>query len=245
MPDVRKQIAISDGCGQTPGPAATANVFGDVDIPRPLGLRPDDRGRAVSGPTRLGPSRRPARPVRRHRAWTPTRIARSPGATVAASWAFERGIGLQAPAGAHEFVTETGADGRYIVPKLDDLPSGASTRVRRFTLIVYHRGHVAGAAIACSRARGAPRLQPARQPRAPGEAGRRYAPRRARRCSWAAAPGSARSPPGSCRRPRSSWKAAAPAARGRKASAPGAGRRPRRRCRSTSRSCCPTTRSAG
>jgi hypothetical protein len=66
-----------------------------------------------------------------------------PGATVAASWGFERGIGLHAPAGAHEFVTETGADGRYIVPKLEDLPSGASMRVRRFTLIVYHRGHVA------------------------------------------------------------------------------------------------------
>ena len=54
--------------------------------------------------------------------WTPIRIARSPGATVAASWAFERGIGLRAPAGAHEFVTETGADGRYTVPKLDELP---------------------------------------------------------------------------------------------------------------------------
>ena len=65
------------------------------------------------------------------------------GATVAAAWAFERGIGFHAPAGAHEFVTETGADGRYIVPKLDDLPGGASMRVRRFTLIVYHRGHVA------------------------------------------------------------------------------------------------------
>jgi hypothetical protein len=65
------------------------------------------------------------------------------GATVAASWAFERGIGLRAPAGAKEFVTETGADGRYLVPKLEDLPDGASMRVRRFTLIVYHRGHVA------------------------------------------------------------------------------------------------------
>src|SRR6185436_20917950 len=42
------------------------------------------------------------------------------GATVAAAWAFERGIGFQAPAGAHEFVTETGADGRYIIPKLDE-----------------------------------------------------------------------------------------------------------------------------
>jgi hypothetical protein len=65
------------------------------------------------------------------------------GATVAASWAFERGIGFQAPMAAREFVTETGADGRYFVPRLDDLPSGASSRLRRFTLIVYHRGHVA------------------------------------------------------------------------------------------------------
>ena len=65
------------------------------------------------------------------------------GATVAASWAFERGIGLRAPAGAEEYVTETGADGRYVVPKLDDLPGGTSMRVRRFTLIIYHRGHVA------------------------------------------------------------------------------------------------------
>jgi hypothetical protein len=65
------------------------------------------------------------------------------GATVAASWAFERGIGLRAPAGAQEYVTETGADGRYLIPKLDELPGGTSMRVRRFTLIVYHRGHVA------------------------------------------------------------------------------------------------------
>jgi hypothetical protein len=64
------------------------------------------------------------------------------GATVAASWAFERGIGLVGPLGAHEVVVETGADGRYRIPALDDLPSGGSTRVRRFTLIVYHRGHV-------------------------------------------------------------------------------------------------------
>jgi hypothetical protein len=64
------------------------------------------------------------------------------GATVAASWAFERGIGLVGPLAAHEVVVETGADGRYRIPALDDLPSGGSTRVRRFTLIVYHRGHV-------------------------------------------------------------------------------------------------------
>jgi hypothetical protein len=64
------------------------------------------------------------------------------GATVSASWAFERGIGLMGPVGAREVVVETGADGRYHIPALRDLPSGASTRVRRFTLIVYHRGHV-------------------------------------------------------------------------------------------------------
>jgi hypothetical protein len=65
------------------------------------------------------------------------------GATVQASWAFEAGIGFHAPAGAREVVVETGADGRYTIPRLDDLPQGASARVRRFTLVVYHRGHVA------------------------------------------------------------------------------------------------------
>jgi hypothetical protein len=65
------------------------------------------------------------------------------GATIAASWAFESGIGFHAPAGAREVVVETGADGRYSIPRLDDLPEGASARIRRFTLVVYHRGNVA------------------------------------------------------------------------------------------------------
>jgi hypothetical protein len=70
------------------------------------------------------------------------------GAVVAASWAFERGIGLQAPLAALEIVVESGVDGRYSIPRLTnvpgaDLPGGASTRLRRFTLIVYRRGHVA------------------------------------------------------------------------------------------------------
>jgi hypothetical protein len=64
------------------------------------------------------------------------------GATVAGSWAFERGLGLVGPAGSREVVVETGADGRYRIPTLTNLPSGASARVRRFTLLVYHRGHV-------------------------------------------------------------------------------------------------------
>src|SRR3569623_1589583 len=65
------------------------------------------------------------------------------GALVAASWAFERGEGVPAPAGAEEVVTQTGADGRYAIPVLDRLPTGLSARVRRFTLIVYQRGYVA------------------------------------------------------------------------------------------------------
>jgi hypothetical protein len=65
------------------------------------------------------------------------------GAIVDASWAFESGIGFHAPSGAREVTVETGADGRYGIPRLDDLPEGASARIRRFTLVVYHRGSVA------------------------------------------------------------------------------------------------------
>lgn len=64
------------------------------------------------------------------------------GALVAVSWAFERGIGSEGPFGAEEVVTQTGVDGRYVVPRLPRLPSGMSTRVRRATLIVYRRGYV-------------------------------------------------------------------------------------------------------
>jgi hypothetical protein len=65
------------------------------------------------------------------------------GAVVAASWAFERGIGMQAPLAAREVVVESGVDGRYSIPRLEEYPGGASTRLRRFTLVVYRRGHVA------------------------------------------------------------------------------------------------------
>ena len=64
-------------------------------------------------------------------------------ATVVGTWAFERGTGLVGPAGFREFAVETSADGRYRIPRPDDLPTGASMRLRRFTLIVYRRGHVA------------------------------------------------------------------------------------------------------
>jgi hypothetical protein len=64
------------------------------------------------------------------------------GAVVFASWGFEVGKGLTAPAGASSVSTETDSDGRYEIPKLAKLP-GHRTRVERFTLIVYKRGYVA------------------------------------------------------------------------------------------------------
>lgn len=64
------------------------------------------------------------------------------GAVVAGSWAFERGIGVEGPSDVEEVVTQTGADGRYSIPALSRLPTGLSSRVRRFTLIVYRKGYV-------------------------------------------------------------------------------------------------------
>lgn len=64
-------------------------------------------------------------------------------ATVSASWAFERGIGMSGPAGVREFSMETSGDGKYVIPQPDDLPTGGSMRLRRFTLVVYRRGYVA------------------------------------------------------------------------------------------------------
>ncbi len=68
-------------------------------------------------------------------------------ALVAASWAFERGLGLVGPTHAVEWSGETSEDGHYRIPELERLQppggSGPSTRVARFTLIVYKRGFVA------------------------------------------------------------------------------------------------------
>lgn len=63
------------------------------------------------------------------------------GALVYAAWTFERGAGLPEPAGAHEFVGSTDANGGYAVPRLQDVPRG--TRVTEFSLLVYKRGYIA------------------------------------------------------------------------------------------------------
>jgi hypothetical protein len=64
------------------------------------------------------------------------------GAIVQASWAFESGRGLTAPAGGAVATVATDADGRYLIERLGDLPSSRA-RVVGVTLVVYERGYVA------------------------------------------------------------------------------------------------------
>lgn len=63
------------------------------------------------------------------------------GALVYAAWTFERGSGLPAAAGFHEYVGSTDSTGGYNVPQLQDVPAGA--RLTDFQLLVYKRGFVA------------------------------------------------------------------------------------------------------
>jgi hypothetical protein len=64
------------------------------------------------------------------------------GAIVQASWAFELGRGLVAPAGGYVTTVATDNDGHYLVERLSDLPTSRS-RVAAVTIIVYQRGYVA------------------------------------------------------------------------------------------------------
>ena len=63
------------------------------------------------------------------------------GGLVYGTWTFQSGYGLQAPSHVREAVTSTDASGRYRIPRLDDLPSGA--HLTDFTLVIYKRGYVA------------------------------------------------------------------------------------------------------
>jgi len=64
------------------------------------------------------------------------------GVLVEATWAFEDGRGFPGPHGSYVFATRTNPDGRYRVPALPELPEGLSSRIRRFTLLVYQQGFV-------------------------------------------------------------------------------------------------------
>jgi len=65
------------------------------------------------------------------------------GVIVEGTWAFHRGKGLRGPLYSETIAVETAADGRYQLPRIDDLPSGNTTHLVRFTLIAYRRGFVA------------------------------------------------------------------------------------------------------
>ena len=175
-------------------------------------LRPDDRDGAVSRPSRLGAPRRPARALRRDRARRRHRSARSRAPPVAASWAFERGIGLHAPLAAREVVVETGRrralldSARWTTCRAAPRRASVASRSSSITAATSP-----GAAIGCF---------PAGEARAATSAsaatacawkdGSRPCATPSTWCSWAAARASAPRPPGRCRRRPSSWRARRP-----------------------------------
>lgn len=65
------------------------------------------------------------------------------GVVVEGVWTFERGRGLHGPFYSKTQSVETTDDGRYYLPKINQLPDGQSTRLVRFTLTAYRRGYVA------------------------------------------------------------------------------------------------------
>lgn len=65
------------------------------------------------------------------------------GALVYATWTLTTGYGVTAPGGVIEEVVSTDTDGRYRIPRLDELPGGGSVRLTDFDLVIYKRGYVA------------------------------------------------------------------------------------------------------
>lgn len=63
-------------------------------------------------------------------------------ATVACFWAFDRGLGSSAPEAVRSYLTATNVDGRYTVPALRNFPQGLTTRLARFSFIVYRKEYV-------------------------------------------------------------------------------------------------------
>ena len=107
-----------------------------------VGCAGRDRPGALPRPARHRVSRRPARPASTAGSSTPRAASRLPGAIVQASWAFETGRGLVAPAGGAVTTVATDNDGHYFIDRLADLPS-ARARVIGVTIVVYQRGYVA------------------------------------------------------------------------------------------------------
>lgn len=65
------------------------------------------------------------------------------GALVQCTWAFDRGVANRAPEAVRSRSTVTDVDGRYRLAALRSLPVGLSTRLARFSLVVYKKGYAA------------------------------------------------------------------------------------------------------
>lgn len=62
-------------------------------------------------------------------------------AVVVCSWAFVRGMGNTAAEATRALETTSDVDGRYWFPTLRNLPLGLTTRLSRFSLVVYKKGY--------------------------------------------------------------------------------------------------------
>jgi hypothetical protein len=66
-----------------------------------------------------------------------------PDAVVQCTWAFVRGVGNATPQASRSTSVRTDVDGRYLVPALRQLPTGLSTRLSRFSMVIYKKGYAA------------------------------------------------------------------------------------------------------
>ena len=64
-------------------------------------------------------------------------------AVVVCSWAFVRGMGNSSAEATRAMETTSDVDGRYWFPTLRNLPLGLTTRLSRFSLVVYKKGYAA------------------------------------------------------------------------------------------------------
>lgn len=63
-------------------------------------------------------------------------------ALVFCSWSFDRGMGTPAPEAVRAYAAQTDVDGRYLIPQLRSFPQGLTTRLARFSLVIYRKGYV-------------------------------------------------------------------------------------------------------
>ena len=179
MPEVRQQIAISDGAVKRP--AAAAVLFDGCRAGDGRCVRPDDRRGAVSGAARLGAPRGPAGPLRRSRGrrrFRPGGRGRNGGRVVGvrARHRFPR-AGRRARGGGRNRRRRPllGAQAR----RPPQRHVGACPPLHAHRLSPWPRRLAQRPAV--SQPRFAPRLQPAQQPRTPGTLAAHLPPLRPRR----------------------------------------------------------------